>query len=43
MDSPSLGLGVAYFRFTLNSSTTRNPVTRSLAWAGDYPFVYLMI
>ena len=43
MDSSSLGLGVAYFRFTLNSSTTRNPVTRSLAWAGAIFFVYLMV
>jgi hypothetical protein len=24
MDSAALGLGVAYFRFTLNNSTTRN-------------------
>lgn len=42
MDSPSLGLGVAYFRFTLNSSTTRNPLTRSLAWTGVILFVYLL-
>ena len=24
MDSVTLGLGVAYFRFTLNTTTTRN-------------------
>jgi preprotein translocase subunit SecG len=42
MDSPSLGLGVAYFRFTLNTTTTRNPLTRSLAWAGVIFFVYLL-
>ena len=42
MDSPTLGLGVAYFRFTLNSTTTRKPLTRSLAWTGAVLFVYLM-
>ena len=42
MDSPSMGLGVAYFRFTLNSSTTRNPLTRLFIWAGVILFVYLL-
>ena len=34
MDSPSLGLGVAYFRFTPNSSTTRTPLPAHLLGRG---------